>query len=186
MITCKCNKCRVNECTINASWNDPHLASKLFCPHGFYNYEWKLVEDNTGKVGYPIEEKKELPAWVKNGACAYHKEYGYIRLSSIGYAESEAHIVATRESIHVDNDGFFNGRIVEAKYRPFTDDELRSLVGKTVATINGNISLVTDYENGGVYIYDDWFDGEALAKSKWEFNGEPCHVMDIVTSKEDK
>jgi hypothetical protein len=186
MKTYKCNHCIFHECTINDSRNDSYLASKLRCPAGFHNYEWKLVEKNTGKVGYLMEEKKELPAWVENGAFAYHKEYGYIRLSAIGDTESEAHIVATRESIHVDNEGFFNGRIVEAKYRPFTDDELRSMVGKTVATINGNISLVTDYEDGNVYIHGEWFDSEDLEESKWEFNGEPCHVLDIVTAKEDK
>lgn len=185
MITYKCDKCRTRECITNVSLNDAFLTSTLSCPARFDIYEWKLVENNTGKVGYPIE-KKELPAWVENGALAYHKEYGYIRLSAIGYTESEAHIVATHESIHVDNEGFFNGRIVEAKYRPFTDDELRSMVGKTVATINGNISLVTAYEGGNVYIHGEWFDSEALEESKWEFNGEPCHVLDIVTAKEDK
>lgn len=187
MVTYKCNTCRTRECILSESiGGGSHVVGYLACPLRFNTDEWKLVEDNTGKVGYPIEDKKELPAWVKNGACAYHEEYGYIRLSAIGYTESEAHIVATRESINVDNEGFFNGRIVEAKYRPFTDDELRSLVGKTVATINGNISLVTDYNDGNVFIYGEWFDSATLAESKWEFNGEPCHVLDIVTAKEDK
>lgn len=184
MKTYKCDKCHTRECVVNVSLSDAFLTSKLSCPARFDIYEWKLVEDNTGKVGYPIEDKKELPDWVENGAYAYHKEYGYIRLSVIGDTESEAHIVDTHESINVDNEGFFNGRIVEAQYRPFTEAELRSMVGKTVTNVDNNISLVTDYNDGSVFIYGVWLDGEALAESIWEFDGKPCHVLDIVTAKE--
>lgn len=183
MTTYKCNACAFCECIINDSLNDPYGINKLSCPLQLDNYEWKLVEDNTGKVGYPIENKKELPDWVENGAYGYHEEYGYIRLSVIGDTESEAHIVDTNESINVDNEGFFNGRIVEAQYHPFTDDELKSMVGKIVTTADGAISLVTDYENGGVYIYGGWFDSDHLAESRWEFEGKSCQVLKHRNSK---
>jgi hypothetical protein len=183
MITYKCDKCRTRECTINVSLNDAFLTSKLSCPARFDIYEWKLVEDNTDKVGYPIENKKELPDWVENGDYGYHEEYGYIRLSVIDDTESEAHIVNTNESINVDNEGFFNGRIVEAQYHPFTDDELKSMVGKIVTTADGDISLVTDYENGGVCICGGWFDSDHLAESRWEFEGKLCQVLKHRNSK---
>ena len=60
------------------------------------------------------------------------------------------------------------------------------MVGKTVTTVNGDISLVTDYKDSSVCICGGWFDCEALAISKWDFEGEPCHVLDIVTAKENK
>ena len=57
------------------------------------------------------------------------------------------------------------------------------MVGKTVETVDNDIILVTDYNDGGVFIYGDWLDGEALAKSKWEFEGKPCQVLKHRNSK---
>lgn len=57
------------------------------------------------------------------------------------------------------------------------------MVGKIVTVADGDISLVTDYEGGGVCICGGWFDSDALAASRWEFNGKSCQVLKHRNSK---
>lgn len=54
----------------------------------------------------------------------------------------------------------------EPKRRPLNDDELMSLVGEKLRCLD-DVSLVTDYSSGEVWIDEEWYDAANLMDSSW-------------------
>ena len=128
----------------------------------------------------------ELPEWVYNGAYGYHQEYGYIRFGEVLDWETQATIMDTGENCYVDNDGFSNGRIVEANKRPFNAQEMLSLIGKVATRDNGDKCLVVYVAKDGSFLdvgYDISYTPENLMKHNMLIDGKPCYVLEHLNEK---
>ena len=128
----------------------------------------------------------ELPEWVYNGEYGYHNEYGYIRFGEIVDWETQVTIMDTGENCYVDNEGFSNGRIVEARKRPLNAEEMLSLIGKVVTKEYGDKFLVTYVPKDGSFLdvgYDISYTPEELVNRNISVDGKPCYKLEHLNEK---
>lgn len=126
----------------------------------------------------------EPPAWVYNAEYGYHQEYGYVRLDEIMEMETQITIINTGETRYVYNAIFSNGKIVEARKRPFNEKEMRELVGKVIE--NDNVALlVTSYgkHTGDIDTYCGIYTAEDLRDSGFVIDGKPCCKLEHLNEK---
>lgn len=74
---------------------------------------------------------------------------------------------------------------VETRKISFNKHELKKLIGRVVTTLEGDISMVTDYEEWGhkVCIYGELYDADELSHSAWLLDGKPCCHLEHLNEK---
>lgn len=74
---------------------------------------------------------------------------------------------------------------VETRKISFNEHELKKLIGRVVTTLEGDISIVTDYEECGhqVCIYGELYDADELSCSIWLLDGKPCCHLEHKNEK---
>lgn len=161
------------------------------------DHAWKLPSDhkmaNIGKFDPSDWEnslikrslKEELPDWVKAGKWGYdtvREEYFKI-VSVTPYNVDVAYL--EDESTKVIGIPRFNAECVKAHKRKFNDKEMKALVGRTFTTVDGDVSIATDFDRylESLCIYDEWFNNKKLADSVWQLDGKPCYKFEHLNEK---
>ena len=122
-----------------------------------------------------IERPAKLPEWCKVGAKAWRYILGYVSL----------------EASDLENPGFADavqrGEIVQARFRPYNAEEMKSLVGKIVCTKTDK-AIVGGYRGADNTIVlaciGNSFSAETLLKVGATIDGTPCGVLEHLENGE--
>ena len=130
--------------------------------------------------------EKALPDWCKVDGMGWHKRAGYFKITYIDDIDKRV----TIQQVDDKAKGYlsFNTVCNEAKHarpRPFNDKEMQTLVGKVFTTVNGDVSIATDFDGylKMLYIYNEAFTNKQLADSAWLLDGKPCVVYEHKNEK---
>ena len=169
--------------------NKPYPADIAGVWHGAERWDFaKLKCDATDWQNSLIERPKKntLPDWCKVGEWVYYFNevdgWEYIKITGIknGYVE-------VKETGWLDSGQIIYSVFVEnskpARLRPYTDDELRGLVGKTINDASCAF-LVTSYNSfkHAIKINEEWMTANQLllgagAVLRYTVDGKPCGVF---------
>ena len=163
----KCNNC-VCGCVVIMERGE---KCPLICKYN--NANWHEVKDET------VTDCNQLPDWCKVGewVCYYGDgKYEYFQITKIELNRLYG------------KDGYFSlmCNVKPARKRPFNADEMKALVGKVFTTIDGDVSIATDFDNTikELCIYGEFFKNKELADSAWRIDGKPCYKLEHLENGE--
>lgn len=131
-----------------------------------------------------IERPAKLPEWCKVGGYGYDNDIGYFKIVEIIDCGCNLKVEWVKKKVQ----GTILGRFLEykkqARLRPYNDDELRGLVGKTINTATCSL-LVIAYSSlkHAIKINELWrtadqlFSGDGTV-SGYTVDGKPCCVFE--------
>ena len=112
--------------------------------------------------------------------CELDSSIGVRRLIVYGHPGDEHYTVVMENGAIIPGERPAFENIPEPpKYRPYTNEEMASLVGKIL--IHGSLSMrsmVTSYATGDVWIVDDWKNADQLWANWNHEDGTPCGVLE--------
>ena len=151
------------KCTHETTGSCPTLC----CVRSGGPANWRKVE----------EQKPNLPEWCKIGAWCYIHSGG---LGSGKYQKIEeirTGFVKTEYLVPFEN-------ILEARIRPWNDEELKRKVGKVFEMQNGDLMFCLGFTSsivGSLYFSGKSpcaYTAKLLAESEWKLDGSPCGVLE--------
>ena len=163
----ECKNCEHFRCVV---FGTEVLSNKSFeCKEKIFKTKWYEIAEEEEKAEVKAEE---LPSWCKVGEVVYHKESN--KFFKIATFNEEAKLIELE-----DNGWFYLDELAEARLRPFNNDEMRELVGKTIASKYTEASfLIISSISNYVNIAGDMYSCEDFLKYFTFTNGQPCGVYE--------
>ena len=131
-------------------------------------------------------EEQVLPDWCKVDAMGWHKRCGYFKIIYIDDVSKRVDIQQVGEKSR----GYFSfhtirNETVQAKLRPYNEEEMQGLVGK-VLDLDGSRDLVTSYDAESELVYADamWMNSDELLSNGYTIDGERCGIMEHLEDGE--
>lgn len=167
----ECKECYIAPCIINVGDDTNRLPG--MCPYGVSGVIWHEVkEETTTNCSQLVTDCNQLPHWYFAGEWMYDS------------VKREYAIVKKEESYSWYIDNIANGRIKQARKRPFNADEMKALVGKVIED-GDNALFVTVYYGKEECISAGCvadFDGSDLMRCSCD--GKPCYVLEHLENGE--
>jgi hypothetical protein len=128
-----------------------------------------------------IERPVVLPDWCKVDATGWCGRYGYFKVTDIDEYSEGVYIQRVADK----SKGYFPFRTVyseavQARPRPYNEDELKALVGKPITMPDGAVCLCTAYSKQCKSVILDnmhWY-AQELLDGGYTIDGKPCGVLE--------
>lgn len=155
-----------------------------FCVKADVATHWHEVKEDSAKTEQ-FGNSEQLPDWVKVGAFCYnktHKKYGQITRIQYDMLFDVINFDNTKSICGV---GIFSEEYVQAHKRPFNEAEMKALVGKVITDVEGDATLITDFDNvtKNIRFLGEWWKSDELADSTWKLDGKPCYKLEHLNEK---
>lgn len=123
-------------------------------------------------------EEADLPDWCEVGGWVWSQDDGYGKITVVREDPPTCFVHFNGGGGDFDPESF--KRLKQARLRPYNEEEMKSLVGRIVTSVKGDVCLCTDYDAGlgEVCIYGDWFSNTELLNSVWQINDMHCGVFE--------
>lgn len=129
------------------------------------------------KLTAKVFDRPDCPEWCKVGEWIYDKEIN--SYSQVSEKDVTKYIQEVRKLIS-------KGAVVPARLRPFNTEEMKALVGRTVAPDYGAVFLVTKFvatgEGGKVCVDGIYYDADRLL-DEFTIDGKSAGVLEHLNGK---
>jgi hypothetical protein len=176
----KCNECYRN-CFVNfeVSINN---KKPLACVISGLRVDWQEVQVDSAETTQTTVKYEKCFAWVKVGEWVYSTVYKeYVQISDIDEFNVSFNSSACCSVGHKS----FLEDYVPARKRKFNEKEMRGLVGKVITDVEGDATLITDFDNvtKNIRFLGEWWKSDELADSTWKLDGKPCFKLEHLDEK---
>lgn len=177
-----CKVCeRENPCRLDMGESERDPERCVLCSLSVSRWERDECLTPEQEQTEPVTDCNQLPGWVEENAWVYiswDKEYDQIT-------------DVCKDHVRTDKNGWFGnirittGTIMQARLRPFNDDEMKALVGRVIEW-DGDALLVTAFSKARHIVVFDYIhhSAEDLINGGYTIDGKPCGVLEHLENGE--
>ena len=133
-----------------------------------------------------IERPAILPDWCKVGSYVWSDRYGYFEISYINEVSKHVHI----RQCNGGTVAFLRFNTIinysnEARLRPYHEDEMKALVGKSITFKDGAVCLCTAWaaQRKQIILDNASWTAEGLLNVGYTIDGKPCGVYEHLNDE---